>query len=61
MNNWKTTAQGVLSLLICVCVALVGTQSTFITPTVASIIALVLGVSKAVLGWLQNDAVKEKP
>jgi hypothetical protein len=52
----KTTIQGVLSLLIVVCIALLSSGSPLIGATATIWITLVLGVLKAVVGVMQNDS-----
>lgn len=52
----KTTIQGVLSLLIVIGLALLGSGSPLIGPNATAAITLVLAVVKAVLAYTQGDA-----
>jgi hypothetical protein len=52
----KTTIQGALSLLVVICIALLGSGSPLIGATATVWITLALGVLKAIVGMLQNDA-----
>ena len=54
----KTTIQGILSLLVVVCIALLGSGSPLIGTTATIWITLVLGVLKAIVGVMQGDAAK---
>ena len=55
-QHWKTTTQGILSLLVVIGLSLLGSGSPLISYKVTLWITLGLGVAKAVLGFLQNDA-----
>ena len=56
LAHWKTSAQGILSLLVVIGLSLLGSGSPLISYKVTLWITLGLGVAKAVLGFLQNDA-----
>ena len=53
----KTTVNGVLALLITVGLALLASGSPLIGTTATAVITLVLAVLRAVVGFLQTDAV----
>lgn len=56
LDNWKTTANGLVSAVIAVCLALMALQSPLITPKVGMWLVIVLAVARALVGVLQTDA-----
>lgn len=55
MKDWKTSAQGMLSLVIALSVSLLAVPNA-VPPKVVAIATVASGVAKAVLGVLQKDA-----
>lgn len=55
MKDWKTTVQGLLSLVIAVAVSLLAVPNV-VPPKVVAIATVASGVAKAILGVLQKDA-----
>lgn len=56
INNWKSTAQSVLSVLIGIGVYLAANPSTVVTEKTGAWIALITGILKIVLGFMEKDA-----
>ena len=56
MKNWKTTAEGILSLLTTVGVVLIGSGSPLLGVHTTQTITLTVAVLTAVSRFIQNDA-----
>jgi hypothetical protein len=54
-NNWKTTVQGILSLVVTVGLYFTALPTGAIPQHTAAVITIATGLAKAILGLIQSD------